>query len=118
MPRLNDAGNLKRLVCTRRFAGRSFRESNDRAERRARTQNCSRSHDNGTHPVLLGRSNRDARRLSSRNATYARGRCGSRTYGSLQLLLLRWLLLLFLGSSLGSILLSRRLCSSGGRGLR
>lgn len=110
MPRLNDAKNLKPLVCTRRFAGRSFRESNDRADCRTRTQNCSRSQNDGAHPVLPGRSNRNARRLSSRNATYAGGRCGRRTYGSLELLLLLWLLLF-----LGSILLSRRLRGSGGR---
>ena len=100
-------------MCARRFAGRSFRESDDGANRRAPSQNRSRSQNNGANPVLLCRSNCDACGLSSRNATYGRGCGGSRTYGSLQLLLLLWLLLF-----LGSILLSRRLRGSGGRGLR
>jgi hypothetical protein len=109
-----DAENLETLVCAWRFAGRRFSECNDGADCSAPGQNCSRSQNNGANPVLLGGSNRNARGLSSRNATYARGRCGSGTYRSLQLLLLLWLLLPFLGS----ILLSRRLRGSGSRGLR
>lgn len=91
--------DLKPLVCARRFAGRSFCESYDGAERSAPSQNCSRSQNDCANPVLLRGSNGDTRGLGSRNATYARGRGGGRAYRPLQLLLLLWLLL-FLDSTL------------------
>jgi len=108
-----DAENLEPLVCARRFAGRRFSESDDAADGSAPSQNCSRSKNNSANPVLLGRSDRHTCGLSRRHAAYARSRCGSRTYGSLQLWLLLGLLLF-----LCSTLLSRRLSRGGSRGLR
>src|ERR1043166_4035594 len=89
-----DADNLEPVVCARRFARRRSGESDDAADGSAPSQNCSRSENNSANPVLLGRSDGDACGLSRRHAAYARSRCGSRTYGSLQPWLLLWLLLL------------------------